>query len=500
MMTSPISRQAAAAELLRRRAARRGLLPFTKYTYPQYQADPVHALIAAALDSVIAGECSRLMIFAPPQHGKSELTSVRLPAYWLGRRPDDPVIVTSYGADLAESKSRQARDIVQSDEYKALFGDLAPVDAPVTLRADSRAVARWQLAHHRGGLLAVGVGGPVTGHGAALGIIDDPFENWEQAQSATHRNRVWDWYRGTFRTRIWQRGAVVLIMTRWHENDLAGRLLADQPGEWQVLRLPALAETQEERDFYHRKMGLAVGVPDPLARAPGEALAPSRYDAPALTRIKRDVGSLVWGAEYQGAPTAAEGTMIKREWLKIIPTAPKDVIARVRYWDKAGSTAASAKYTAGVRLALGADGLISIEHVIRGKWSTGDRRQVMKQTAQADGPQVLIGIEQEPGSSGLDSVRDEQRLLLGYAVFADRPSGDKDTRMQPFVAQVEGGNVRLVAGAWNQEYIDEMCALPNGAYRDQADATSGALNRLREYMESAGGLVVVEEDVQISPY
>ena len=491
----------AAARLLARRQARARLLHFTSFTYPQYVADPAHELIASTLDRVIAGNVGRLMIFAPPQHGKSELTSVRLPALWLGRRPDDPVILTSYGADLAESKSRQVRDIVRSDEYKALFGDLAPVDVPVELRPDSRAVARWQLAHYRGSLLAVGVGGPVTGHGARLGIIDDPFENWEQAQSATYRDKVWDWYRGTFRTRIWEGGAIVLIMTRWHEDDLAGRLLRDQPAEWTVLRLPALAETQEERDYNDRRMGVATGQPEPLERLPGEALAPRRYSAPALASIKRDVGSLVWAAEYQGAPTAAEGTLVKRAWLRIVPAAPATLLGRIRYWDKAASTSKTAKFTAGVRLAYGADGLIYIENVVRGQWTTGERRQVMRQTAQLDGRDVLIGVEQEPGSSGLDSVQDDIRLLMGFAVFADRPSGDKDTRMMPFVAQAEAGNVRLVAGDWNQDFIDELCAIPNGRYRDQSDATAGAFNRLIESLEmQAEGLVVVDEAVSISPY
>lgn len=500
-MISSISPQAAAEEVLTRRRARGSLLHFTKYTYPQYIADPVHELIAGVLDQVVAGSINRLMIFAPPQHGKSELVSVRLPAYWLGRRSDDPIILSSYGADLAESKSRQTRDVVQSSEYKALFGDLSPSEIPVMLRLDSRAVRRWQLAGRRGSMLAVGVGGPVTGHGAALGIIDDPFENWEQAQSETFRDKVWDWYRGTFRTRIWEGGAIVLIMTRWHEEDLAGRLLRDQPGDWTVLRLPALAETQEERDYNDRRMGVATGQADPLRREPGEALAPSRYSAGEMTRIRRDVGSLVFAAEYQGAPTAAEGTLIKRNWLQVVPNPPTEVWGRIRYWDKAGSVSKSAKYTAGVKLAYGTDGLLYIEHVVRGQWTTGDRRNVMKQTAQADGQDVLIGIEQEPGSSGLDSVADDIRLLLGYAVFADRPSGDKDTRLMPFVAQAEGSNVRLVAGQWNQEYIDEMCAIPNGRYRDQADATAGALNRLVEALETQSvGTYVFDEPKGISPY
>ncbi len=191
---------------IRSERARRHLLDFTTYTFPQYRPEPVHQVIAAALDEVIAGRCRRLMIFAPPQHGKSELVSVRLPAFWLAKRPNDPVILSSYGASLASSKSRQARNLVESTEFVELF-------PRITTDPTSRAVDRWDLARpNRASMLAAGVGGPVTGHGAMLGIIDDPFENWEQAQSETIRNNVWDWYRGTFRTRIWEHGAIILIM------------------------------------------------------------------------------------------------------------------------------------------------------------------------------------------------------------------------------------------------------------------------------------------------
>src|SRR5262249_2639319 len=155
---------------------------------------------------------------APPQHGKSQLVSIHLPACWLGRRPDDPIIFSSYAASLAESKSRQARRIVESDEFARLFPG-------ITTSRESRAVNNWEISGHRGGMLAVGVGGPVTGHGGMLGIIDDPLENWEQAQSETIREKLWEWWRTTFRPRIWEGGSIVLVMTRWHEDDLAGRLL-----------------------------------------------------------------------------------------------------------------------------------------------------------------------------------------------------------------------------------------------------------------------------------
>lgn len=499
--------QDAAQELLKRRNARKGLLAFTQYTYPQYQADQVHGLIASYLDRVVEGEIRRLMIFAPPQHGKSELTSVRLPAYWLGRRPNDPIIITSYGAELAESKSRQARDIVESGEYRALFGDLRAGEIEsVQVRPDSRAVQRWQLMPpNRGRVLAVGVGGPVTGHGALLGIIDDPHENWEEAQSETMRRRVWEWYRGTFRTRIWEGGAIVLIMTRWHEDDLAGKLLKEQPGEWTVLRLPALAESQEERDNNNRLMGLPQGEADPLGREPGEAVAPNRYSAAELGRIAKDVGSMVFGAEYQGSPRATEGNLIKRPWLRIVNQAPPATPFRVRYWDKAASVSKSAKFSAGVRLAITLDGRVVIEDVVHGQWTTNERRRVMLQTAQLDAQSfnngVFIFIEQEPGSSGVDSVQDEIALLREHPVFADKATGDKNVRLMPFIAQAEALNVVLLAGGWNQAYIDEMVVVPNGTYRDQVDATAGGYNRAVDLVRTLpAGTVVHEEFVSISQF
>ena len=310
-MASPDVLEAAEAvrehssELKVRREARERLIDFTRYTYSLYEAEPVHELIASHLDRVVAGKCKRLMIFSQPQIGKSQLVAVHLPAFWLARRPDDPVIVTSYAASLVYSKSRHARAIVESTEFQRLFPGIE------TNRL-SRAVDHWEIQGRRGSVLAAGVGGPITGHGAALGIIDDPVENWEHGQSQTQRDKVWDWWQSTFRTRIWQGGAIVLIMTRWHDDDLAGRLLRQQADRWEVLRLPAVAETQKDRDENNRFMGLPTNGADPLARAPGEPLAPRRFDTNELKEIRRDVGSVVWGSLYQGVPRPIEGSMFKR--------------------------------------------------------------------------------------------------------------------------------------------------------------------------------------------
>jgi len=488
MSNYSLSPQEAARELLVRRGARNRLLAFTQYTYPEYIPDPAHELIASTLDKVVSGEIKRLMIFAPPQSGKSELFSVRLPAYWLGKRPNDPVILSSYAASLAESKSRQVRNIIESHEYNLLFGRYARrTTPPIETRRDSRAVNHFYLNNpYRGSMLAVGVGGPITGHGALLGIIDDPHENWEQAQSRTYRERAWDWYRTTFRTRIWEGGAIILGMTRWHQLDLAGMLLAEQASEWTVLRLSAIAETQEERDMNNVYIGLKAGVDDPLGREAGQPLTPSRFSRQALDELRRDVGSLAWTAEYQGVPRSAEGNRFKRQWFEIVDSVPIHA-KRIRYWDKAGTAHTDNKgaATAGVLIAKTDDGMIYIEDVVRGWYSALERERVIKQTAELDAQKygrgkVRIFIEQEPGSGGKESAESTIRNLAGHSIYADRPTGDKDTRLEPFAAQTEAGNVKLVRGTWNHDYIEEMVAIPNGTYRDQADATAGAFNKLAE--------------------
>jgi predicted phage terminase large subunit-like protein len=452
----------------RRALAQQNLVDFTRWTYPQYKADPAHWLIARHLEKVIRGEITRLMVFAPPQHGKSELVSVRFPAFWLGQRPDDPVILSSYGASLAERHSAEARSCVESDDYAELFPG-------VQTRQDSRSKQLWRIVGKRGGMLAVGVGGPVTGHGAYLGIIDDPFENWKQAQSLTVRNHVWDWWRGTFRTRIWENGAIILVMTRWHEDDLAGRLLSEQGERWTILRLPALAETQKERDESHDLLGLPQGLPDPLGREAGAALCPRRFSAAALVEIRRDVGGVVWSAEYQATPRQPEGNKFKREWFGIVDAVPKEA-RRVRYWDNGGSDG-SGDYTTGVLMAE-SQGQYFVEDVVRGQWSDLAREQVKRLTAEMDGPEVEIWNEQEPGSGGKDSANVTKRNLAGFSVHTEIASGSKEVRAGPFAAQCEARNVFLKRAHWNAAYINELCAFPNGTNDDQVDGSSGGFGKL----------------------
>lgn len=284
---SAISAPEAARELLHRRRARNGLIDFTTYTKPGFEVGEHHRQIAEALESVERGECDRLMIFAPPRHTKSELASRRFPAWYLGRNPDKQLICATYSGDFALDFGREVRSIVSSEEFHALFPG-------VGLDADSRAANRWHTT--QGGVsVYVGVGGPITGRGAHIALIDDPFKNREEADSETRRETVWNWYTSTLRTRLMPGGAIVLILTRWHEDDLAGRLLERAKQEWRVVELPAIQ---------------GEGTPNE------RALWPAWYPLPALRRIQADIGPRDWSALYQQKPQPDEGTFFQRGWFK----------------------------------------------------------------------------------------------------------------------------------------------------------------------------------------
>lgn len=274
--------------------ARRSLLAFTEYTNPAYVSAGHHKLIADKLEAVERGEIDRLMIFMPPRHGKSELASKRFPAWCLGRNPKRQIIAASYNSDLANDFGRNVRNIVGEPEFGQVFPG-------VGLSADSAAANRMNT-NHGGAYVAAGVGTAVTGRGANIALIDDPFKDREEADSERRRELVWDWYRSTLYTRLMPGGAIVLIQTRWHEDDLAGRILAQEGDQWEVLELPAID-------------------------ADGRALWPEWYDEKALDRIKATIGPREWSALYQQKPQPDEGTYFRREWFE-----PWDRLPALRYY------------------------------------------------------------------------------------------------------------------------------------------------------------------------
>jgi len=277
-----ISQSDAAAEMLKRRVARKSLLDFTEYTNSAYEAAAHHKLIADKLEAVERGEITRLMITMPPRHGKSELASRRFPAWFLGRNTNKQIIAASYNSDLASDFGREVRNIVASPEFSRLF--------KTELSSDSKAANRWHT--DAGGMyVAAGVGTAITGRGADILLIDDPFKDRQEADSEVTRQRVWDWYTSTAYTRLMPGGAIIVINTRWHDDDLSGRLLAEQEkggDKWDLLSLPAISE--------------------------GKPLWPEWYPLERLEQIRSVLPARDWNALYQQDPIPDDGDYFKAAW------------------------------------------------------------------------------------------------------------------------------------------------------------------------------------------
>lgn len=450
-----------------RELAYRNVTDYKRLIYRRYQHAPhLQALDTALMQVTRYVETQgrqgigRLVVEMPPRHGKSLTNSRLFPTWHLGRNPDHRFMLVSYGADLAEKHSRVARNIVASPAYQRAFPG-------VTLAQDSKSVASWDIEGREGGMDALGIGAGATGKGAHVLNIDDPIKNREQAESEVMRQKIWDGYTDDLYTRLEPGGAVIITMTRWHEDDMVGRALSKTGEHWTRLRLPALAEPN-----------------DPLGRSEGAALWPDRYPLSVLNSIRETLGPYGWASLYEQNPRPREGATFKRSWFQIVDVAPSQLKSVARYWDKAGTSGGSGAATAGVLMGIGTDGLIYVLHVVTGHWSAGERERVIRQTAELDAARfgsqsrVRIYVEQEPGSGGKESAEATIRNLSGFVAYADRPTGDKDTRLDPLAAQAEAGNLRLVRGDWNAGYIDEMTSIPYGARRDQGDASSGAYNML----------------------
>jgi predicted phage terminase large subunit-like protein len=255
-----------------------------------------------------------------------------------------------------------------------------------------------------------------------------------------------------------------MIMTRWHLDDPVGRL-AERFPEAKILRYPAIAE-EDERN-----------------RSKGEALFPEHKSLSFLLERKKAMTQASWESEYQQNPIVVGGGIFPIENLKTLPVFDRSKIKRsVRYWDKGGTEDGGA-YTAGVLMHAMLDKTYVIEHVVRGRWSALEREEKIKTWAKMDKANSKpgayeVGVEQEPGSGGKESAEATMRNLAGFKVFADKVTGSKGVRAEPFAAQVQGGNVYLIAGLWQRDLLDEMESFPSGKYRDQVDACSGAFNRL----------------------
>lgn len=432
-------------------ACQQGVADWAAYVLGQSGLAPArhHALLLSELEAVSQGGVDRLMVLMPPGSAKSTYVSVLFPAWWFMRHPASSVLAASHTAGLAGHFGRQVRNLVL--EHGAYLG--------YGLAADSRAAGSWRTTT-RGEYFAAGVRGPITGRRADLAIIDDPIRSQAEADSIGFRDHVWNWYRADLATRLKPKGRIVLVMTRWHEDDLCGRLLAHAGDQWRTLRLPALAEAD-----------------DPLGRSPGAALWPEWENEDDLNRKRAMIGERAWAALFQQTPRPLQGGLFRVDRISVLDAPPPDEGVVVRAWDLAATTETGSNnpdYTAGVKLQRDAKGRCTILDVVRFRGSPRQVEEAIRATAGLDGREVAIGIPEDPGQAGKAQAAYYISVLGGYRVRAARESGAKATRAGPVASQVEAGNLAIVRANWNHAFLEELRDFPYGAKDDQVDALSRA--------------------------
>lgn len=428
----------------------------------------LHA-ISEHLEAVTRGEIRRLIINIPPRHSKSLQVAVFWPAWsWL-HRPDTRFLFASYAQSLSMRDSVKCRRLIESPWYKENWGDR------FRLTSDQNTKLRFDN-NHGGYRLATSVDGTATGEGGDIIVIDDPH-NVKEAESVAIRTSTINWWNETMSTRLNdpKTGAYVIVMQRVHEEDLVGHILEKEQPDWTHLCLPARYESD-----HPTPTRTPLDSIDPRTED-GEPLWKERYGDDELKVLERALGSYGTAGQLQQRPAPRDGGQFKRHWFEIVDAAPAEA-QRVRYWDKAG-TPGGGDYSAGCLMCRGIDGIFYIENVTRGQWSSSHRNATIKQIAALDRQrypttQPIIWFEVEGGSGGKESGEISVRDLAGYPVYTEHPTGSKEVRAQGLEAQAEAGNVRLVRGDWNEEFLEEIANFPRGKHDDQVDAAVGAFNKL----------------------
>jgi len=432
----------AAKQLLKRREARKSLIGFTEHTFPKYKAAEHHRLIAEKLEAVARGEIDRLKITMPPRHGKSELATRRFPAWYMGLYPDKDVISASYNSDLANDFGRDVRNIMADKSYQAVFPS-------VGLASDSKAANRFATPQG-GGYVAAGVGTAVTGRGANILIIDDPLKDREEAESERRRDTVWNWYTSTAYTRLEDGGAVIVIQTRWHEDDLVGRLEekeADGGDEWVCLDLPALNDA-------------------------GGALWPDKYPVDALERIKANIGSKDWSALYQQQPAPDEGAMFKREWFRYYKERPKhlNIYAASDY----AVTDSAGDWTVHLIVGIDTEDNIYLLDLWRAQTSSDVWIESQLDLAAKWKPMIWAeegGVIHKSINPALTKRMRERSVYFRRETI--NPIHSKEARAQSISARYAMGKVYHPANAaWLADLEREMLSFPYAKHDDQVDPLS----------------------------
>jgi predicted phage terminase large subunit-like protein len=462
---------------VKRAKARKHFGNFVKYVKPNYKWAWHNKLLAKKLNDFAHGKIKRLMIFMPPRHGKSELGSRLLPAYIHGINPQASVIAASYSSSLAKRMSRDVQRIMDGNSYQEVFPKVRLVphkkkkgDEIVTDNY-TRTAELFEIVGHGGSYRAAGVDTGITGMGATFAIIDDPIKDMKSANSKTIKDSVEEWYDSTLYTRLESEGSVLVIQTRWSEDDLAGRLLAKKVTEagaeeenWEVLSLPAIS----------------TGFPseDDDRTEPGLPLWPEQYPLSRLLAIKSKVGGKVWASLFQQEPAPDEGNVVNTNWFKYYKEAPEfDFI--FASWDFTFKDKEKSDFVVGQIW-----GIVGVRrylvHQYRDRMSfTKTLSAMLKCVRQYPNLREIVVEEKANGAAIIDTLKEKIGIIVPY-----NPSESKTARAAAIAPQIEAGNVYIPDpdyhpdADWVDDYINEWKHFPNGANDDQVDATTQAIIRV----------------------
>jgi len=410
-----------------------------------------------------------LIINLPPGSSKSSLVSVMFPVWCWTNWPWMKFIVCSYSGALALEQAELSRDLVKSDTFKTLFPNIN-----IKRDKDTKSNFKIEVKNYDGSTTVGGnrystsVGGTLTGFHAHILIVDDPIDP-NRAVSEIELNKANRWIDQTLSTRKINKNVTptIMIAQRLHENDPAGHIMSKENKKYFNICIPG-----EIRNYRHK-----VNPPELIQFYRDDLLDPIRMNWDALQNLEIDLGQYGYASQIGQDPIPAGGGLFKVDNFNIVDEVEDKIAITVRAWDKA-ATAGGGAYTVGVKMAKTINNKFVILDVIRGQWSTDKREQIIKDTAEMDGRRTIIYIEQEPGSGGKDSALATIRNLAGYSVYADKPTGDKVYRADPYSVQVNNGNVFLIRAPWNYAFVEEHRYFPLGKYKDQVDAASLAFSKL----------------------
>lgn len=465
--------KSAKAELVREilaQKAKRSFRKFIELVKPDYDFNWHHLVLIAALERLANREFERLIVMMPPRHGKSEVVSVLFPAWCFARNPNEHIIGASYALGLASRMNRRCQNVLGSAAFKELFPE-----ARFSSETRDKAIktGHWFDFGDNGHYISAGVGGGITGEGATVGITDDPVKNSEEADSLIYRDKVWEWRASTFLTRFEPGAVEVICQTRWHDDDMTGRVLklegiggksVSADGKTEVIRIPALCEHKEK----YRDIGEAIW--------PGTKERP-RYPREWLLAKKDKVGSRTWNALYQQRPSEDEGGMIKRDWFgRYNPREYQIEGKRVNfYFDTAYTKNDQNDPTAGIAYVVEGSDLYVLE--CAADWMDfGEQKRFVADFASRNGYSGRSIIRIEPKATGISLVQEIRRETRLNVTEGERPSGDKPSRVNKCQGVLEGKRVYLPQGmAWVDSFLDECASFPNAAHDDRVDCLTGMI-------------------------